>query len=350
VTASRLFWTLLWPRSGGAKAVLPILLLLAIPIGFAALLIFTTTVTLARYEAVASILIHFSFEGVLWLTAGGLLFGFGRAFFKRRAIEPIGVSLIWYVGSALLAGLSVSAFGMFKQMVMPMAGFPLDAPLAALDRVLFFGNDPWRLTHALFGSVRATQRIDFLYSKAWMVFMYGFPAMVVGLHEARAMRVRLISCWVLSWVLIGGLSAWVLASAGPCYYTHFIGPDAGFSALNLRLHDLLQQAQATGGKINAVAFQPILLSAYRSTTYAPAGGISAMPSMHLAMATLFAIGAFQSARWLGWIMVLFWVAIWVGSVHLGWHYATDGLAGTALMLLLWHGLKRVSLPILRSSS
>jgi hypothetical protein len=27
--------------------------------------------------------------------------------------------------------------------------------------------------------------------------------------------------------------------------------------------------------------------------------------------------------------------IWIGSVHLGWHYATDGIVGFLMMLILW---------------
>src|SRR3546814_14370489 len=30
--------------------------------------------------------------------------------------------------------------------------------------------------------------------------------------------------------------------------------------------------------------------------------------------------------------------IYVGSIHLGWHYAVDGLAAAAATLAIWHGV------------
>jgi hypothetical protein len=35
------------------------------------------------------------------------------------------------------------------------------------------------------------------------------------------------------------------------------------------------------------------------------------------------------------LMTAYALMIWIGSVHLGWHYATDGLVGVLMMLGLW---------------
>ena len=37
-------------------------------------------------------------------------------------------------------------------------------------------------------------------------------------------------------------------------------------------------------------------------------------------------------QWAGWAYV---ALIWFGSVHLGWHYFSDGVAGIAGALLVW---------------
>jgi hypothetical protein len=66
-----------------------------------------------------------------------------------------------------------------------------------------------------------------------------------------------------------------------------------------------------------------------------AGGISAMPSLHVALAVLFACAGFACHRAAGWAMTAFAFVIWFGSVHLGWHYAVDGLIGGALAVVLW---------------
>jgi hypothetical protein len=57
--------------------------------------------------------------------------------------------------------------------------------------------------------------------------------------------------------------------------------------------------------------------------------------MHVAMATLFVIGAFQHSRKIGWYFFGYAMLIWIASIHLGWHYASDGLLGAAMMTGLW---------------
>ena len=70
----------------------------------------------------------------------------------------------------LLFALLLSAFNAFKQMVLPLAGFRFDPLFIALDRALFLGVDPWRVTHALLGSPAATDLVDKAYH-GWFVPM-----------------------------------------------------------------------------------------------------------------------------------------------------------------------------------
>jgi hypothetical protein len=37
-------------------------------------------------------------------------------------------------------------------------------------------------------------------------------------------------------------------------------------------------------------------------------------------------------QWVGWT---YFAMIWVSSVHLGWHYVSDGIVGSAGALLIW---------------
>jgi hypothetical protein len=241
----------------------------------------------------------------------------------------------WLLIAILMVGQTLPLFELFKQQVLPARGFPLDPYVAALDRFLFFGHDAWRVTHALFGSVSATLFFDRIYA-FWLPMMFTFPMVAVMAARDERVRARLLGCWIISWVLIAGIGAWIFGSAGPCYYTQLVGPDAGFSAFNQQLARLAAEAHAGGQVIAALDFQSMLLSEHRGVGFLPAGGISAMPSMHVAMATLFALGGYQIARPLGHIMTLYAILIWIGSIHLGWHYASDGIAGAAMMALLWH--------------
>ena len=64
-------------------------------------------------------------------------------------------------------------------------------------------------------------------------------------------------------------------------------------------------------------------------------GISAFPSMHNASAMLFALALSKCSRGLGYVFFAYVVVIFLGSVHLGWHYAIDGYAGIIIGYLGW---------------
>jgi hypothetical protein len=57
--------------------------------------------------------------------------------------------------------------------------------------------------------------------------------------------------------------------------------------------------------------------------------------MHNAQAALFAAAAYRLDRRLGHVALAYLVAIFLGSIHLGWHYALDGVVGIAAALLVW---------------
>ena len=46
-------------------------------------------------------------------------------------------------------------------------------------------------------------------------------------------------------------------------------------------------------------------------------------------------------RWAGYLLSAFAFLIFVGSIHLGWHYAIDGYAGAAVALFGWWAAGRL---------
>src|SRR3546814_20498821 len=67
-----------------------------------------------------------------------------------------------------------------------------------------------------------------------------------------------------------------------------------------------------------------------------------MPSVHNGLAALFAIAAFRLWRPLGWVVAAYAALLWVGSIHLGWHYAIDGMVSIALTFALWQVTGRIA--------
>lgn len=62
-------------------------------------------------------------------------------------------------------------------------------------------------------------------------------------------------------------------------------------------------------------------------------GISAFPSMHVAIAALTALYLTERSRWLAPVGVVFLGVIFFMSVYTGYHYALDGYFSIAAVLL-----------------
>jgi len=246
------------------------------------------------------------------------------------------VSLFW--PPLLFAGLMAS-FNAFKQMILPAAGFRFDPLFAEMDRTLFLGVDPWRISHGLFGSPAMTGLIDKAYHGWFVPMALGVMICAFLPRSSWRLRTQYLISYLTMWIGVGSLLAFLLPGAGPCYYTQFVGPSPEFEALMAKL--AADQA-ALGSTVSALQFQDGLLAAFGSDSLMIGGGISAMPSVHNGLAALFAFAAFRIHRGLGWAMIAYAALIWIGSVHLGWHYAVDGLASILLAWGIWVGAGRIA--------
>jgi hypothetical protein len=97
----------------------------------------------------------------------------------------------------------------------------------------------------------------------------------------------------------------------------------------------LQAIHEGSYKLGAYDWQGVLWKHHVAGEYGFAMGVSAMPSMHNAITVLYALslaGASRPIRIAAWAYV---GIIFVGSIHLGWHYAVDGIAAGAMMWGIW---------------
>jgi hypothetical protein len=257
------------------------------------------------------------------LLEGLRAFGRGEAAWKRWASLAM---------PHLYLALLLATFSTYKQLVLPSAGFGFDPAFAELDRLLFLGIDPWRVTHMLVPTATATSFIDTAYM-LWFLPMI-LIVLLSWMMPAR-LQTQYLLAFAMAWIVGGTLLAFVLPGGGPCYYAPLHG-DGSFAPLMDRLNSQSAALEASGmAPLKALLGQQELLSAYQQRNFILAGGISAMPSLHVTLAVLFACVGFACHRPLGWGLAAFAFLIWFGSIHLGWHYAVDGIAGGALALLLW---------------
>ena len=242
--------------------------------------------------------------------------------------------IFWLIVSATIAWLLIPFFGTFKQLILPNRGFLWDRTFAHLGRALF-GVSPWVITHEVFGSVKGARALDFLYS-IWLPLAFTFPQLTAALVPDPRTRFRLIFTWVAAWILIATVAAWLLSSAGPVYFNSLIGPDPSYALLQERLSHLARMAASQGEAITTLQYQPILLQVFREhDDLRVAGGISAMPSMHVALATLIGIAGFQRNRAWGFVLSSYAFLIWIGSIFFGWHYFVDGPVAALMILAIW---------------
>lgn len=236
------------------------------------------------------------------------------------------------VAGLMLIALQVLLTGAFtsvKTMLPAMSGYVWDQPLADIDAMLHAGIDPWLFLSAIVSHPAALHLIEFFYASIWMVMIGLVPAIVALSPVMAPIRVRFFVTYILCWVLLGNVFAGVFLSAGPAYFAEFTGDLE-------RFRPLLDHVAANSGSLwSAFDIQRSLWFAHENNAVALGTGISAFPSVHIAMATLWTILAFRSSIRLGIAALAFLLIILVGSVALGWHYAIDGYASIIVTMLIW---------------
>lgn len=218
-------------------------------------------------------------------------------------------------------------FTMVKANISVLQPFAWDQTFDDWDRILHFGYRPWELLQPIVGYLPVTLVLNFNYN-FWFVVMNLFWVYYAFLREPGAERTRYYLAFMAIWIVGGGVMAVLLSSAGPCFFSRLgLSPDP-YAGLMAYLNQANEQVP-----IWAVGTQAMLWD-YRLEGSA-FGGVSAMPSMHNATALLFVLASAGKPPWVRRLLIVHAVLIFVGSIHLGWHYASDAYVAWALTLALW---------------
>ncbi|HVF37974.1 MAG TPA: phosphatase PAP2 family protein [Sphingomicrobium sp.] len=250
---------------------------------------------------------------------------------RQHSPMAAGISLLRDRGLLLLVPLFIfpvfmTGFTVSKTAFPHFVGFQWDGFWTVADAILLGGQDPWRLTHAWIGR-QGTLFLSQCYTFLWGVILAIVPPLLL-LGGQPGQGIRFYHAQMLMWFLGGVAGATLFSSVGPIF-ADLVDPVLGerFEPLRSSLALLLPEHHLM------LQTQEYLRNSYGVPTAVRGAGISAMPSMHLGVVAMFVI----VARGTIWFVpaVIFWMLIWVGSVHFGFHYAIDGIAGAVIAWFSW---------------
>ena len=260
---------------------------------------------------------------LLWWITGLLVAAFlfaNRRLHARVTTERVGGALlVWALHPVMFA-----SFTSLKQALVHLVPYTWDRQFHNLD-VALHGGPAWQLAGPLLHPA-VLRMLDHVYL-AWFPVQVFFVLGVMWAPSSR-WRTRCLLTYALVWIVMGNLAAAFMGAGGPCYFTHFVpGAAHPYASLWQVLEPL---------SLNAQVGQRLVLEGTLSDQWSPFTGISAMPSLHVAVAAYLACVAVNTRWWaIRLAGVTYAVFIFVASVLLGWHYAIDGYVGAIGGCALW---------------
>lgn len=219
----------------------------------------------------------------------------------RAELGPALTSLAPIAAGVAVLGTFLYSITFLKSLIPVIVPFWADNLLAATDRALFI--DPQGIALALEPALPAIG----LFYGLWHAAHLGGILWV--LHWRDGDKARHILSFMLTWS-IGMAFAYLFASMGPIF-TGGYDPAVAPESVRIAAEFLWANYQAKGALIG--------------------GGISAFPSMHVAVAAWLTI----VLRDRGWPKtgIVYFFGVFACSVILGWHYTIDGAAGAAIAIM-----------------
>lgn len=219
-------------------------------------------------------------------------------------------------------------FSKMKAAIRLFNDFTWDQTFIDWDRAIFFGHDAWEVLQPVLGYPYVTAGLSVLY-QVWLLLLYFGCLYLIFAKIDGQLRRQFFLSYVLSWTVIGAGLATLLASVGPCFVNPLIG-----------LHDFDDQMAYLHHvdeivPVMVLPVQEMLLKWHDADANGLGSGITAMPSMHVAIAYLFWLTMRRISRPAGIFFGVYFAIIWISSVHLAYHYAVDGLVSVIAVSVLW---------------
>ncbi|KUO55435.1 MAG: hypothetical protein APF82_00130 [Sphingomonadales bacterium BRH_c42] len=236
--------------------------------------------------------------------------------------------------------LFMPAFTAVKSAIPLFNNYTWDQTFIDWDRVMH-GDDVWRILQPVLGYPLATSIMSYIYH-IWFLLIYIGPICIALYMRDRELRLRFFLGFLLTWTLVGMVAAVMLASVGPAFLEAITGNGHFREQM-----DYLQRANETH-TVLVLEVQRLLLEWYQTADYGLGRGITAMPSMHVALCMLYFL-VMNRVDWrLGVFFLSFLLLILIGSVHLAYHYAVDGYVSIFATYLIWRATEPMAKLILKA--
>lgn len=233
--------------------------------------------------------------------------------------------------AAFLALIPVSIFFCIGKSMIPLINdYDLDPVLADVDKWIHGGRYPHEYLLPFVKKNDLGHFFDDVYL-TWFIVVYLVTEFCNWADPDPVRRLRFIWTNCLSWVVIGNVAAVAMASVGPIYYDSFYRGLSPYRDLTASLHALDSKEEP----MRLFDVSEALLEMVEDKHVVNINAISAMPSLHVAIAGAMVFYGMSINLFLGAILCFYCLLMMMGSVYLGWHYAVDGYVGILMAWLLW---------------
>ncbi len=252
-------------------------------------------------------------------------------FLKDPRAHPAYARILPAFCMVVAVGTLMPAFSYIKGAIPLLSEYTWDQTFIDWDAAIH-GTDPWRLLQPFLGYPEVSAALGHLYH-LWFALIYIGPLCFALYVTDKQLRLRFFLGYFLTWTIVGMVGAISLASVGPVFLEPLLGDDH-FAEQMAYLH-----AANAVQTIPVIEVQQMLLDWYAAGDYGLGRGITAMPSMHVALTSLYVFATWKIDKRLWAAFAVFWLLIMLGSVHLAYHYAVDGYVALAMVAVIWAATK-----------
>lgn len=221
-------------------------------------------------------------------------------------------------------------FCIWKSLIPQVAFLQWDQLFAHVDFVLHGRRYPHEWLLPFVQRWNLERFFEYIYM-AWFFLLFAINTYAMFFDRKGYGWRQYLWSYVITWIIGGAVLATVFYSVGPVFYGEFY---PGLANPYAGLLDWLSNV-ANGQPAFSLTAANFLYETSYDDLHPDINGISAMPSMHVAITWLMTLYAFKVRRIFGVIMLAYTALLLIASIVLGWHYAIDGYAGILMTSLVW---------------